>query len=123
MAKILIVDDEPGIIKLLTGRLKANKYQVVSAKDGEEALAKARKEKFDLIITDLIMPKLNGYGVCKGVRQIEINKDIPIILLSAYIQGKLGDDMFLADLYMRKPFESQILVQQVTRLLEEASRK
>ena len=63
--KILVVDDEPNIVKLLQSRLENNGYSVIVAYDGQEALEKARKEKPDLILLDLMLPKIDGYKVCR----------------------------------------------------------
>ena len=61
--KILIVDDEPNIVKMLESRLKANGYEVVTARDGQEAIEKVASDSPDLIILDLMLPKIDGYGV------------------------------------------------------------
>ncbi|GAG33952.1 unnamed protein product, partial [marine sediment metagenome] len=73
-AKILIVDDEPPIVDLLTYNLKQANYQVVVAGDGEQALAQARRERPDLIILDLMLPELDGLEVCRTLRR---ERDVP----------------------------------------------
>lgn len=104
MAKrILLVDDEPLIIKGLKRTLEQDGYETDFAMDGEEALAKLRNENFDLVLLDVMLPKLSGIEVCQTVRE---TSDIPIIMLTAK-----GEDMdkilgleYGADDYMTKPF-------------------
>ena len=80
MAKILIVDDEIRIRDVVSEYATAYGYQVVSAKDGLEALQKLDKEKFDIVILDIMMPNLDGFSACK---QIKEKQNVPIIMLSA----------------------------------------
>jgi DNA-binding response OmpR family regulator len=117
--KILIVDDEPNIIKVLTSRLTANGYEVVMAEDGEEGLARARDERPDLVILDLIMPKVNGYKFSSLMRSDPELKNIPILILSAWVRDKQGEDVSVADVYMKKPFEAQDLLSRIHSLLRE----
>jgi len=110
--KILIVDDEPNIVKMVESRLKAEGYEIVTARDGQEGLDAARKEKPDLIILDIMMPKLDGYEVCRMLRaDIQYNA-IPIVMLTACGQAtdiKEGMERG-ADAYIAKPFEPNVLV-------------
>src|SRR3989339_345444 len=80
--KILVVDDEPDVVKLLKVRLEASGYAVIEAYDGQEGLDKAHNEMPDLIILDLMLPKLNGYQVCRMLKFDEDYKNIPIIILT-----------------------------------------
>ncbi|MDD5282305.1 MAG: response regulator [Candidatus Omnitrophica bacterium] len=117
--KILLVDDEPHIIMMLENRMKHAGYDVITASDGQEALAKAHKEKPDLIILDLMLPKLDGYKVCRMLKFDEKYKHIPIIMLSARAQEadkKMGETVG-ADGYITKPFEPQVLLGKVSDLL------
>ena len=85
-AKILLVDDDPDLIRAMQMILESQRYQVVSAQDGLEALEKLQKEKADLIILDLLMPKLDGFGVCRELKenpQYGEFSQIPIIILTA----------------------------------------
>jgi len=75
--KILIVDDERDLVETLTFRLEANDYQVIAAYDGQEGLDKARKEKPDLIILDLMLPKIDGYKVCRMLKFDENYRSSP----------------------------------------------
>lgn len=117
--KILLVDDEPHIITMLENRMKHAGYEVITASDGQEALLKAHKEKPDLIILDLMLPKLDGYKVCRMLKFDEKYKHIPIIMLSARAQEadkKMGETVG-ADGYVTKPFEPQVLLGKVKDLL------
>lgn len=117
--KILLVDDEPHIITMVENRMKHAGYEVITAGDGQEALAKAQKEKPDLIILDLMLPKLDGYKVCRMLKFDEKYKHIPIIMLSARAQEtdkKMGESVG-ADGYITKPFEPQVLLGKVKDLL------
>jgi two-component system KDP operon response regulator KdpE len=101
--RILVVDDDPAILRLLSTNLKARGYEVVTAIDGEEALETVQKDFIDLIILDIMMPKLDGVQVCRRVREWS---DIPIIILSA--RGDEHDKVNClelgADDYLTKPF-------------------
>ena len=117
--RILIVDDEEDIVNVLRFRLEANNYAVLSASEGQEGLNKARAEKPDLIILDLMLPKLDGYKVCRMLKFDESYKSIPIIMFTARAQKKdeeLGMEMG-ADAYIAKPFEPEILLGKIKELL------
>lgn len=117
--KILLVDDERDIVTLVTPRLVANKYDVVTAFDGEEALAKVKEEKPDLIILDVMLPKMDGYKVCNLLKTDSKYKKIPIIMFTARAQDnniKVGKDSG-ADAYVIKPFDSAILIEQIKKLI------
>ena len=116
MTKILIVDDEAPIIDVLSYNLKQVHYQVVVAWDGEQALALARREQPDLIILDLMLPKLDGIEVCRALRR---ECDVPIIMLTARdeeIDRVLGLEMG-ADDYVVKPFSVRELLARVKNVL------
>lgn len=118
--KILVIDDESGLLELLSIRLEVNNYQVITAADGREGLDKARTELPDLIILDLMLPKLDGYQVCRALKFDEKYKQIPIIIFTARAQEsdvKAGKEAG-ADAYITKPFEPDILLAKVSQLLE-----
>lgn len=100
---ILIVDDDPAILRLLSTNLKARGYEIFTATDGEESLETVQKDFIDLIILDLMMPKVDGVEVCRRVREWS---DVPIIILSA--RGDENDKVKClelgADDYLTKPF-------------------
>ena len=119
--RILIVDDEEDILSVLKFRLEANNYEALTASDGQEGLNKARTEKPDLIILDLMLPKLDGYKVCRMLKFDESYKAIPIIMFTARVQQKdeeLGKEMG-ADAYVTKPFEPEVLLEKIRQLLME----
>jgi len=116
---ILVVDDEPDVAQLLSLILKADGYNVLVAGDGQEALEKARKGSPDLILLDVMLPKMDGYRVARMLKFDENFRHIPIIMLTAKIQEKdkkTGLEMG-ADDYMTKPFEVPMLQQKVREIL------
>lgn len=117
--RILLVDDEPSIIKVVGKRLEVEGYEVLIAVEGQEALTKAQTEHPDLIILDLMLPKLNGYEVCTMLKQDTRYQHIPIMLFTAKAQDqdeRLGMECG-ADAYVRKPFRAQELLERIRRLL------
>jgi len=121
MMKILLVEDEKVLIETVTLRLQANGYEVISASDGFEGLEKAKKEKPDLIILDLMLPKMDGYKVCGLLKADTRYNKIPIIMFTARAQEsdkKMGKEVG-ADAYITKPFEPQALLEKIHQLLKE----
>lgn len=117
MRKILIVDDEQSILTLLQYNLEQAGFEVISASDGEEARHKAITEKPDLIVLDLMLPKLDGIEVCKQLRQEKV--ETPILMLTAKddeFDKVLGLELG-ADDYMTKPFSPRELVARVKAIL------
>lgn len=120
MKKILLVDDETQLVEMIKLRLEANNYEVVTAYDGMEALEKAKKEKPDLIILDIMLPKMDGYKVCRMLKFDEKYKRIPIIMFTARVQEtdkKIGMEVG-ADDYLAKPFEPQVLLEKIKDFLK-----
>ena len=119
--KVLVIDDEPNIVKVVATRLKANNYEVITAFDGQEGLEVARREKPDLIILDLMLPKMDGYKVCGLLKSDARFAKIPIIMFTARAQEediKLGEEVG-ADAYITKPFNAQTLLSKIRELLGE----
>jgi two-component system alkaline phosphatase synthesis response regulator PhoP len=117
--KILVVDDEIYIVHILDFSLGMEGYEVVTALDGEQALEKVTSEKPDLIVLDIMMPKLDGYEVCKTIKANPDTHHIPVILLSAKgrnVDQKMGFDVG-ADDYITKPFSPRKLVERINQLL------
>jgi len=115
-AKILIVDDEPPIVDVLSYNLKRAHYEVVVARDGEQALERARREQPDLIILDLMLPRLDGLEVCRTLRR---ERDVPIIMLTARdaeVDRVVGLELG-ADDYVVKPFSVRELMVRVKNVL------
>ena len=103
--KILLVDDERDIIESLTPRLKKEGYEVVSALDGYEALEKVKKDDPDILILDLMLPRLNGFEVLERVRKEDTDKWRPVIIMSAKDEMASWEKChnLEADLYLTKP--------------------
>ena len=104
--KILIVDDEPHIVELVRVCLEDTEYDIVEAYDGEEALSKAREEHPDVILLDIMLPKKDGYEVCRELKTNDETREIPIVMLTAKGQevDKVKGFQSGADSYMTKPF-------------------
>ncbi len=103
-------------------QLEANNYEVITAFDGQEGLDKARHEKPDLIILDLMLPKIDGYKVCRMLKFDEKYKKIAIILFTARSQKadeKVGFEVG-ADAYITKPFDPKVLLEKIKILLKES---
>jgi phosphate regulon transcriptional regulator PhoB len=123
--KILIVDDEPDIVELVTYNLRKEGFDVSSAFDGEEALARIRKEKFDFVILDLMLPGIQGMEICRIMRNDPRMKNIPIIMLTAKgeeLDKILGLEMG-ADDYMTKPFSPRELLARIKTVMRRTSEK
>ena len=116
---ILVVDDEPKVARLARDYLEKHGYRVLTAADGQTALATARREKPDLVILDLLLPVLDGREVCRILRR---ESDLPIIMLTALseeIDQVTGLEIG-ADDYITKPFSPRLLVARVRALLRRA---
>ena len=117
--KILVVDDEIYIVHILDFSLGMEGYEVVTALDVEQALERVASERPDLIVLDIMMPKLDGYEVCRAIKSDPATKQIPVILLSAKgrnVDQKMGFDVG-ADDYITKPFSPRKLVERINQLL------
>lgn len=116
MKKILVTEDEPEIRELLSNYLTHEGYEVSLAEDGVEAVSEFSKGNFDLVILDIMIPKIDGFGVCEVIKK---QSDVPVMFLSA-----LSDDAsqikgydLMADDYMTKPFSMPIFLRKVNALL------
>lgn len=118
--KILVVDDDPFIINLVVYNLEQEGYKVLQATNGLEALEKARREKPDLIILDIMLPKMDGYKVSRILKFDKKYKGIPVLMLTAKAQevDKETGMETGADIYMTKPFEPETLLKKVRNLLD-----
>ena len=119
--RILVVEDEIELVKAILIRLQQAGYDVFSANDGQDGLEKARKEKPDLIILDLMLPKMDGYKVCGLLKADARYNSIPIIIATARAQEsdeKLGFEVG-ADAYLTKPFQYEKLLAKIKELLKE----
>ncbi len=119
-SRILVVDDEPSIVELLAYNLKRAGYDVLEARDGLEALSRARKHEPDLVILDLMLPRLDGLEVCRELRR---ERDVPIIMLTARdaeIDRVVGLELG-ADDYVVKPFSVRELLVRVKNVLRRST--
>src|ERR1044072_1401083 len=118
--RILLVEDEPGLVLTLTDRLTSEGFTVETARDGEAGLARATNEAFDLIILDVMLPRKNGFDLCRDLRQQ--NVQTPVIMLTA--RGQVVDKVvglkLGADDYVTKPFEMMELLARIEALLRRA---
>jgi len=117
--RVLVVDDEIYIVHILDFSLGMEGYEVITALDGEQALERLKSDRPDLIVLDIMMPKLDGYEVCKAIKSNPATKHIPVILLSAKgrnVDQKTGYDVG-ADDYITKPFSPRKLVERINQLL------
>jgi len=130
-AKILVVDDDPDILEAISIILEANGYEVITARDGIDGLNKLKEEKPDLMILDLLMPKLDGFGVCKKLKDPRWSKyaNMPIIILSSVREEasrrryELETGLQLdVDDYVEKPIEHTILLERVENILKKAGK-
>ncbi len=117
---ILVVEDSPTYLRPITQLLQKNGYAIISAMDGEEALEKAIREHPDLIVLDIILPKKNGFQVCRQLKTSPDTQDIKIIMLTSKSQDS---DRFWglkqgADEYLTKPLDDDQLVTNVAELLQ-----
>ncbi len=119
MKKILIADDKPEVVELITASLKGEGYQIITASDGREALEKIGKEKPDLVLLDIIMPKMDGFEVLIEAKKDQKTKDIPIIMLTAEGQ-RLDKDKGIklgAEDYIIKPFSPSYLLTKIEGIM------
>ena len=117
--KVLIVDDEENVRRLVSSML-GNKYSVLEAKDGEQAVDMARSHKPDLVLMDIMMPNVDGYTACHQIKMGQDTKAIPVVMLTALGQElnmKLAKEIG-ADGYITKPFPPLELMNTVKRFLE-----
>lgn len=116
MRKILIIEDEPDIQELLAAYLRDAGYEIVIAGDGVEALAQFQQGAFDMILLDLMLPKIDGFGVCELIRR---ESNLPILMLTALDgeQEQLRGFQMEIDDYVTKPFSMPILLQKIRAIL------
>jgi DNA-binding response OmpR family regulator len=118
---VLVVDDDPVILKLLEVNFQMEGFAVLTAGDGEEGVERARAERPAVIVSDIMMPKLDGLGLVQRLKSDPDTAGIPVILLSAKAQAsdvQKGLEMG-ADDYITKPFEPLELVERVNKLLSQ----
>ncbi|TDT68623.1 DNA-binding response OmpR family regulator [Hypnocyclicus thermotrophus] len=118
MKRILIIEDEKNIRKIIKDYLKKENYKILEAEDGEEGLNKFFENNIDLVILDIMLPKIDGWSVCKQIRHK--NKEVYILMLTA--RDKELDEIFGfelgADEYITKPFSPRVLVAKINRIFK-----
>jgi CheY-like chemotaxis protein len=116
---ILIVEDDPKSLKLTRDLLKISGYTTIQATDGKQGLELAKAAKPDLILMDIMMPKMDGYAACHGIKADPVTRNIPVVMLTAVgyeLNKKLAERMG-ADGYVTKPFSRQELLDVINPLL------
>jgi CheY-like chemotaxis protein len=131
MAKILIADDDPDMRLAIASVLRSRSYEVVEAHDGEEALEKLKEEKPDLMILDLLMPRMDGFAVVKELQNAEKQEypDIPILIVTSIREEasqrryelELGHKLDIDD-YIEKPIEPFVLLRRVEHFLSKGGK-
>lgn len=115
--RILIADDDPVILRLIQVNLELEGYEVITANNGQEAVDTAMAEHPDLVILDIMMPRLDGYQACEQLKASDVTKQIPVIFLSAKAQQ--GDiekgQSFGVAAYLTKPFDPSELLEVVEK--------
>ena len=122
MPKVLIVDDEKQFIEMIQIRLESKGYEVIVAYNGQEGLEKAKSENPDLIILDVMMPKLDGFEVCHLLKNDARYSEIPIIICTAMAQ-KIDSETsqkVKANAYITKPFDHTVLLSKMDELLKKS---
>ncbi len=124
MAHILVVDDEPEIVRMVVKIMESIGHRVSTAKDGEEAIQKVQDDQPDLVILDLNIPKMDGFEVCKRIKDSDSTRSLPVVMLTAAyptVEDATRGLGMGADEYVVKPFLREVLVHNVQRLLGEKS--
>ena len=116
--KILVVDDDPDLSSIIQAGLRGHGFEVIAASDGFEALKQVKTHHPDLVVADLMMPNLKGWGLAQKLRDDPQHKKIPIIHLSGTIRDEhKGDELEAADYYFPKPFDFDKLLAKIRELL------
>lgn len=118
--KVLIVDDSVSVVALIEKILKGTGYQIIKAYNGEEALRKVSEEDPDLIILDVMMPKIDGLEVCRRLKSSEVTRLIPVVMLTSkdYVEDKITGLETGADDYITKPFNSKEFLVRIKGLVD-----
>lgn len=120
MARILVVDDEPDIVRFAVSVLESRGHQVTTAGDGPSALESARANPPDAILLDLRLPRMDGREVCKHLKNDERTKSVPVVMMTATelsIEDIEGAAALGADEYLLKPFLRDVLIHNIERHL------
>jgi len=125
MAKILVVDDDPDMVEMIKTALESASHTVFAAYNGQEGIEKARKEKPDAIVLDIMMPVKDGFIACKELKEDPLCKNIPVLILTAvnehFAHTRYAKSMGLeldAEDYIDKPMDPKVLLARVDKLLK-----
>lgn len=117
--KILVVDDSPSQLKMTVSALQGQQYEILTAVDGDEALQKVHADRPDLVVLDVVMPKMDGFQVCRKMKASSEMQHIPVIMLTS--KNQKADEFWGkkqgADMYLTKPFAKANLLAAVTKSL------
>jgi twitching motility two-component system response regulator PilH len=121
MVKVLVVDDSAMVLEMVSAHLKQNGIEVLEAHDGSEAVEQLKTVTPDLVVTDVVMPKMNGYELCRWIKNNASTKDVPVIMCTTkseefdkYWGMKQG-----ADAYLTKPYHPPELIKTIKQLLSQ----
>ncbi len=124
MVKVLVVDDSAMVLEMVCAHLKQNGIEVLEAHDGSEAVEKLKTVTPDLVVTDVVMPKMNGYELCRWIKNNASTKDVPVIMCTTkseefdkYWGMKQG-----ADAYLTKPYHPPELIKTIKQLLSQINK-
>jgi CheY-like chemotaxis protein len=117
--KVLIVDDDQDLLKMLKLRIEREGYEFVGAQDGKEMLKIVKIKRPDVIVLDVMLPEMDGYSALREMRKEDALKDIPVIVLTAKEKKKVGDLFQLegVSFFVEKPFEASDLLQKIRSVL------
>jgi two-component system alkaline phosphatase synthesis response regulator PhoP/two-component system response regulator VicR len=120
MPRILVTDDEPNIVRLIQVNLERQGFQVETANNGAQALAKIRANRPDLLVSDVMMPEMDGFELLSNIRRDPLLENLPVIMLTAKAQDRDVLEGYTrgADMYLTKPFNPIELVTFAKRLLQ-----
>ncbi|MEI6328952.1 MAG: response regulator [Pseudanabaena sp. ELA645] len=124
MVKVLVVDDSAMVLEMVSAHLKQNGIEVLEAHDGSEAVEQLKTVTPDLVVTDVVMPKMNGYELCRWIKNNASTKDVPVIMCTTkseefdkYWGMKQG-----ADAYLTKPYHPPELIKTIKQLLSQINK-
>ena len=117
--KILMIEDDANMLKLAKYNLEKHGYSVISAECGKEGLRLARQENPDLLVIDVLLPRMNGFTICRMLRYDEKFKHLPIIVLTGQVteEHEATGKEAGADIYLRKPYDPQVLLEKIRELI------
>ncbi|MBU0759907.1 MAG: response regulator [Candidatus Omnitrophica bacterium] len=117
--KILVVDDDPDLLRMLKLRMESEGYEFLSAQDGEEMLKIMKAKRPDAVLLDIMLPKVDGYTALREMRKEDSFKDTPVIVMTAKEQKKVGDLFALEKVafFVEKPFDSKDLLEKIKEVL------